>query len=143
MLMSLPVVVAYLGFVAPGAALQAPSPRTSTPAAVVTRAPSRESPLLHAVESLRLEPSLARESPSASAKRGETAAQPPLRMQRRVANQKAMTFVLLTLAGCAAGGYIGAAVSPDEGDSPGTQYMLPGMQIGAVAGAVLGWKLVR
>lgn len=142
MLTALPIVLACTAFQPCPEAL-APhvvSPRTSSPAAIVSPAlppwhrRSESRPL--ALENLTL-PRVT--TPPRSS------AQPPLTMHRPRSLMTRVTAAMAgAVAGIFAGAYLGAAIQGDCGcDSPGLRGALIGMPIGGVLGGVLGWNLAQ
>jgi hypothetical protein len=151
-LLSVPMVLACVGFQPCPAVTRAgvDSPRTASPAAIVSQALSSEERISRTLQSIRIQ-TIARplalepwSVPSASTMSPARRAQPPLRMQRPPTMSKAMAVFAFSVAGLWAGAHAGAALEGDSGgDSPGMRGACIGMQVGGILGGVLGWKLVR
>lgn len=140
MVLSLPILVVCVGLQpCPEATdLVAVSPRTASPAAIVTHVPSRELRTVSALPFTRVSVD-GLPMPSVSKMSWARSAQPPLTMQPRRPTSKAMYMCALAVAGAYAGAYLGVAMEADGYELRGVMI---GMPVGAALGGLLGWKLV-
>jgi hypothetical protein len=108
--------------------------RSASPAAIVTRAQPREAltadtgrAFQHAVQRFS--------TPSATARSRARSGQASAAQRGRTTYNKALLVFAGVLAGCYAGGYIGESMEENAG--------FVGMMVGAAAGGLIAWTLVR